>query len=208
MEGVDGVFFLANGFAIGEKSELFWSIRAFEIAIQSNVKFFVYSSLDYVSKKGNYDEKYRCGHYDAKGRVSGNVPTILLVINFSEWIKYQPLDRMKWSILTSGPYMEMMNMMWKPIYNSQTDTYEFVVPLGDGAIPMIHLDDLAKYARWIFDNPDKSAGTLHFVVSMLIFQVLNWKLLPNTSSLMKWRRHSPMLLERRQFTSVFLSKIG
>jgi uncharacterized protein YbjT (DUF2867 family) len=73
MQGMDGVYFLANGFAIGEKSEIFWSMRAFEIAIQTGIKFFVYSGLDYALKKGKYDEKFRCGHYDAKGRILGNI---------------------------------------------------------------------------------------------------------------------------------------
>lgn len=145
MRGVDGVFFLANGFAIGEKAEIFWSMRAFEIAIESGVKLFQFSNLDYGLKKGGYDEKFRCAHYDGKGRVA-------------EWIQHQPQDRMKWAILTSGPYMEMMNMMWAPKYEKESDTYVFTSPLDDGAIPMIHLDDLGEYARWIFEHPHQSAG--------------------------------------------------
>jgi len=71
----------------------------------------------------------------------------------------QPQNRMKWAVLTSGPYMEMLSLMWSPRHDQATDTYSFVAPLGDhGAVPMIHLDDLGEYARWIFDNPSKSAG--------------------------------------------------
>jgi len=29
---------------------------------------------------------------------------------------------------------------------------------GTGAVPLIHLDDLGEYARWIFDNPSRSVG--------------------------------------------------
>ncbi len=54
--------------------------------------------------------------------------------------------------------MEMMHFLWAPKYDANTSTYVFTVPLGDGAIPMIHLDDLGEYARWIFDHPDQSAG--------------------------------------------------
>jgi hypothetical protein len=55
--------------------------------------------------------------------------------------------------------MEMMHFMWAPRYNEATSTYEFHVPLGHhGAIPMIHLDDLGLYARWLFDHQDKAAG--------------------------------------------------
>jgi hypothetical protein len=71
MEGMDGVFFLANGFAIGDKAEIFWSMRAFEIARETGVKYFQFSSIDYYLKKGGYDSKYRCAHADAKGRVGG-----------------------------------------------------------------------------------------------------------------------------------------
>jgi hypothetical protein len=68
---------------------------------------------------------------------------------------------MKWAILTSGPYMEMMHFMWAPRYDEATDTYQFCAPLGQhgGAIPMIHLDDLGLYARWLFDHhQDKAVG--------------------------------------------------
>ncbi len=71
MQGMDAVFFLANGFSIGEKAELFWSMRAFEIAIEVGVKFFQSSNLDYALKKGGYDPKFRCAHYDGKGRIGG-----------------------------------------------------------------------------------------------------------------------------------------
>ncbi len=52
----------------------------------------------------------------------------------------------------------MMHFLWAPKYDASTSTYAFTVPLGDGAIPMIHLDDLGEYARWIFEHPDQSAG--------------------------------------------------
>jgi hypothetical protein len=65
---------------------------------------------------------------------------------------------MKWAILTSGPYMEMMHFMWTPTFDESTSTNVFYIPLGQGTLPMIHLDDLGEYARWIFDHPDQSAG--------------------------------------------------
>ncbi len=31
--------------------------------------------------------------------------------------------------------------------------FEFIAPLGsNGAVPLIHLEDLGRYARWLFDN--------------------------------------------------------
>lgn len=146
IRGMDAVYLLANSFAIGEKAELHWSIRAFELARELGVKLFQFSGLDYLPNKAGYDPKFRCAHYDAKGRVS-------------EWIKRQPVSPMKWAILTSGPYMEMMHFMWAPKFDQATSTYQFFAPLGQsGAIPMIHLDDLGEYARWVFDHPDQSAG--------------------------------------------------
>ncbi len=57
-----------------------------------------------------------------------------------------------------GPYMEMMHFFWAPKYDATTSTFVFAAPLADGAVPMIHLDDLGEYARWIFDHADQSAG--------------------------------------------------
>jgi len=54
--------------------------------------------------------------------------------------------------------MEMMHFMWLPQFDQSTSTFVFALPLADGAIPMTHLDDLGEYARWVFDNPDQSAG--------------------------------------------------
>ncbi len=117
MQGMDAVFFNANSFSIGEKAETFWSMRAFELAIEAGVKFFQFSNLDYSLKKGGYDPKFRCAHYDGKGRIAGTPPihytyvvvdTLISLVpdisNFAhlEWIQHQPLSPMKWAILTSG----------------------------------------------------------------------------------------------------------
>lgn len=51
-EGVDLCYVNMNGFAIGEKNEIYWSIRMFEIAQWAGVKHFIYSSLPYVSRNG------------------------------------------------------------------------------------------------------------------------------------------------------------
>ncbi|RQM05801.1 hypothetical protein DH86_00002116 [Scytalidium sp. 3C] len=67
----DGAFVNIDGFNCGEKAELFWGIRAYEIALAMGVKFYVWGNLDYASKKGKWNPKFRCGHYDGKGRVGG-----------------------------------------------------------------------------------------------------------------------------------------
>ena len=66
---------------------------------------------------------------------------------------------MAWSVLSSCPYLEMLQGggSWGP-KKDETGTYVFAAPLGDGTAPMIHLEDLGKYARWIFDNRSESSG--------------------------------------------------
>jgi hypothetical protein len=32
------------------------------------------------------------------------------------------------------------------------------VPLGDGAVPHVALEDCGYYARWLFDNPERANG--------------------------------------------------
>ena len=44
------------------------------------------------------------------------------------------------------------------MYDASTDTYTFFAAIGDGAAPMIDLEDLGRYARWLFDHPDESNG--------------------------------------------------
>lgn len=70
----------------------------------------------------------------------------------------QPTTPMNWSVLTSGPYMEMLSEFLKPQKSSDDATNVFSVPLGDGAVAFIYLEDLGLYARWIFDHPEESRG--------------------------------------------------
>ena len=70
-EGVTAAFVNTNGFGIGEKAELYWGMRIFEIAKEEkSMRHYVWSNLDYALKLGGYDEKYKTGHYDGKGRLS------------------------------------------------------------------------------------------------------------------------------------------
>ena len=144
--GVEYVFANTNGFAIGEKAEIYWGIRLYELAREFGVKHFVYAGLEYASKLGNFDPKYRTGHLDGKGKVV-------------DYLKSQPTKPMAWSVLTSCLYMEGLSEMLAPHpFPSDPGTLVFAVPLGDAKCPLIHLDDYGKYARWLFDNPDESNG--------------------------------------------------
>ncbi|KAH8804347.1 hypothetical protein F5884DRAFT_845580 [Xylogone sp. PMI_703] len=127
-KGVDYAFVNINSFAIGMKNEIYWGIRIFEIAVQSAVKHFVWSSLDNVAPKRNFSDQYRVGHYIGKGFVE-------------QWISTLPQSPMR-----LAPSRQ------------EDGTVVFSAPLNDGAIPFVHLDDLGHYVNWIFTNPEESAG--------------------------------------------------
>src|SRR5262245_1888667 len=48
MRQCDGAFVNIDGFNTGEKTEMYWAMRAYEIAIEEGVNFFVYGNLDYT----------------------------------------------------------------------------------------------------------------------------------------------------------------
>jgi hypothetical protein len=161
-EGVKLAFANTNGFAIGEKAEIYWGIRMYELARQHGLEHFVWGGVDYGSKLGSFAAKYRCGHLDGKNKVTGESAGIILGTysnTKAEYLKSQPTTPMAWSVLSSGPYLEMLQGGggWGP-NKDEAGTYVFAVPIGDGAAPMIYLEDLGKYARWIFDNRSESSG--------------------------------------------------
>src|SRR6202000_3316960 len=136
--GCDAAFVNIDGFNTGEKAETYWAIRTYEIAIEEGIKFFVYGNLDYALKKAGYDSRFRAGHYDGKGRIG-------------EWILFQNRenrDRMGAAVFTTGPYMEMAISAMTPMTPSVEDgIVTWRVPLGDGSIPHVALDDCGFYVR-------------------------------------------------------------
>ncbi|KAF4970227.1 hypothetical protein FSARC_2692 [Fusarium sarcochroum] len=145
--GCWGAFVNIDGFNTGEKTEIYWTIRAYELAIESGIQFFVFGNLDYGYKKSGYDPKFRCGHYDGKGRMA-------------EWILSQRNShKMGVSVFTTGPYIEMAISSATVMTPSVVDgKVTWIVPLGDGAVPHVSLDDCGHYVRWLFDHPERSNG--------------------------------------------------
>jgi len=146
-EGADLAFVNTDTFTIGEKKEVYWGIRTYELAIRSRIKHYVWGNLESLQQLSGYNPKYRAVHYEAKSRVA-------------QWITSVPKgpnNITSYSFLTSCPYMDMLFESLSPV--EQPDgSFVFKAPLGDGTMPLIALDDLAFYARWIFDNPDQSSG--------------------------------------------------
>ena len=78
---------------------------------------------------------------------------------------------MTWSVVTTGPYMEMLNIvsatkthlsqvfdkltrqfMFGPVNRRDDGTAVFCTPVEKGHVPMIALEDLGFWARYSFDN--------------------------------------------------------
>jgi hypothetical protein len=67
--------------------------------------------------------------------------------------------------MTTGPYIEMSLGQRTPMQpkierdEAGDEVLTWRLPLGnDGAVPHTSLDDLAHYARWLFDDPDRADG--------------------------------------------------
>jgi uncharacterized protein YbjT (DUF2867 family) len=147
--GCDGAFINIDGFNTGEKTETYWAIRAYEIAIEEGIKLFVYGNLDYGLKKSGYDSRFRSGHYDGKGRIG-------------EWILFQNQtnrDRMGAALFTSGPYIEMAFQPMMPMSPTIEDgVATWRVPLGSGTVAHAASEDCGYYVRWLFDHPERANG--------------------------------------------------
>ncbi|KAH7143406.1 hypothetical protein EDB81DRAFT_934596 [Dactylonectria macrodidyma] len=144
-KGVYGAWVNTDGFTLGQKSELFYGIRAYEIARHENVQHYVWASTDYALKKSGWDEKYHWGHNDSKGRIT-------------DFILAQGQEGMKSSILTTGPYMDMLMDGMFPPREQPDGSFLWANPARDGKIPLIALEDVGHYSLWLFDNPEESAG--------------------------------------------------
>lgn len=121
LTGCNGEYINIGGFNTGEKAEMFWAIRTYELALTAGIKFFVYGNLGYGLKKAGYNPKFRVGHYDRKGRIA-------------EWIQAQTKNNMSGMGAASGPYIDMVvssSTVMTPTIENGVLTWR--VPLGDGA---------------------------------------------------------------------------
>src|ERR1700761_4242459 len=134
--GAWGAFVNIDGFNTGEKTEMYWAIRAYELALEEGVQMFVYGNLDYVYKKSGFRPEFRTGHYDGKGRIA-------------EWVLFQNQTnshRMKEAVFTSGPYMDMAiaaRSAMTPTVEGGVITWR--LPLKDGAVAHFALEDCGYY---------------------------------------------------------------
>lgn len=84
---------------------------------------------------------------------------IIQLMKKIEYLASMPTKPMAWTILSSGPYVERL---WEPTnvpVKNNEGVYVFSLPLGPtGAMPLVSLVDLGKYAKWMFEHPERSAG--------------------------------------------------
>ncbi|KAJ3835791.1 putative NmrA-like family domain-containing protein 1 [Lentinula raphanica] len=143
-EGVYGAWVNIDGFSLGEKDELFYGIRAYEIARHHHVQHYIWASLPYTLRNGNWDEKYHT-HADSKARIR-------------DLILAQGQEGMKSSILTTVPYMEMLlDGVFVP-RERPDGTFVWMNPATTGKFALISLEDVGYYSLWLFDNISESAG--------------------------------------------------
>lgn len=149
--GADYAFVNIDGFNCGEKTEIYWAMRSYELALEAGIKFYVYGNLDYGYKKSGFQPQYRCGHYDGKGRIG-------------EWVLQQNTNaatnkRMKAAVFTTGPYIAMAVGARTPMSPTVEDgIVTWRVPLGQGGVPHVNLDDCEFYVRWMMDHQERADG--------------------------------------------------
>ncbi|KZP00638.1 NAD(P)-binding protein [Calocera viscosa TUFC12733] len=144
-KGAYGAFVNTDGFVIGEKAEIFWGMRIFEIAVAQGVKHYVWGNLYYLTKLGGYDPKYRSGHMDAKNRVA-------------EWLLAQKLKDVTVSVFTTCAYADMLwDGQFSPV-QIEDGSFIFFSSIGDGVLPVIALEDIGTYVRWFFANKERASN--------------------------------------------------
>lgn len=94
--GVYGAWVNLDGFTLGENNEIFYGIRAYEIARAVGLQHFIWASTEYTLKNGDWNENYHYGHMSAKGRVG-------------EFTLSQRQEGMTTSLFTTGPYVDSLH---------------------------------------------------------------------------------------------------
>lgn len=144
----DVAYFNVDSFQTTEPQEYFWTFRAYEIAVQSGLEWFIYAgaSEDRLVEHG-YDEKYRNSHNIVGSRLS-------------RWLAAQPVDLLPWTIVTAaGVYAEMFRSLLKPLPSGDGDGVVFKVPMDrESIMPIIPLENYGKAVKWVLKHPQQCIG--------------------------------------------------
>ncbi|KAJ7139177.1 NAD-P-binding protein [Mycena epipterygia] len=151
LDGAYGVWVNTDGFTVGDVREIYAGMRIFELASRTaSLRHYVWSNLPGASKNTGYNPEYKVQHMDAKGRIA-------------DWLLAQPSvisdATLSWSIVTTGPYMDMLKGgLFSPLNVRKDGTVVFAAPIEGGQVPMITLKDLGWWARWAFDHRAETSG--------------------------------------------------
>jgi uncharacterized protein YbjT (DUF2867 family) len=69
----------------------------------------------------------------------------------------QPTSPMAWTVIDNGPYIETMSEIFAP-KPTEDNGFGFYLPLATGGMPMIYLENLARYVHWAYLTPARSNG--------------------------------------------------
>jgi len=62
-------------------------------------------------------------------------------------------------LFTTGPYIEMAISAQTPMTPSiKEGIVTWRVPLGEGAVVHVALENCGHYVRWLFDHPERASG--------------------------------------------------
>jgi hypothetical protein len=141
----DVCYFNIDSFNVGEPQEYFWTFRAYEIAIQSKLKWFILSgtSTDRLADHG-FAEEYRNSHNVVAARLSA-------------WLTSQPVERLPWSVVSGGVYAEMLTSLLRPAKDELGVRFGSPVR-ATSVIPLIPLEMYGIRVRWMLEHPEESIG--------------------------------------------------
>jgi uncharacterized protein YbjT (DUF2867 family) len=142
MKGQDAVYFSMNSFDLSEPLEYYWTIRAYELAVQSGVQHFIYSGAPNRLAQHGYKEEFRNSHNVVPGHLTS-------------WLEAQDTGIMAWTVVTGGVYAEMLSSLLRPI-KAADGTFVFAAPIGKGSVPLAPLDDYGALVKWVIENPERS----------------------------------------------------
>ncbi|KAF8310116.1 NAD-P-binding protein [Clavulina sp. PMI_390] len=149
LDGAYGAFVNTDTYTVGAQAETTAAFVIWELANWYKVRHFVWSNLEYSLRTGGYNPIYNSENHLGKGR-------------FGAFLAAQPNpidgEGTLWTNFTPNCYMEMLNLFLAP--EIQPDgTRVFYAPMNeDSGMWLVSQADMAWWARYIFDNPDKTAG--------------------------------------------------
>ena len=134
--------FFATGSAVGEYRQ---GVRLLAAAERAGVERFVWSSLDSaVSLTGR-----PVPHFDSKAAVAAHIDLLRSEEMLREETDGWYTDHV--SVLTTAPYFENLRDRLAPRPDGRGGL-TFRLPLGAARYPLVALDDIAWFARHMFDN--------------------------------------------------------